>query len=65
MIFVTVGSQKFSMDRILIEIDTLINTKKIEEEVFAQTGYCQYKPSYFKSRNFLDREEFDQYIKKL
>jgi UDP-N-acetylglucosamine transferase subunit ALG13 len=51
------------MDRILIEIDTLINTKKIEEEVFAQTGYCQYKPSYFKSRNFLDREEFDQYIK--
>lgn len=62
MIFVTVGSQKFPMDRLLTEIDRLIKEGKIKEEIFAQTGYCQFKPSCFESRPFLDREEFDRCI---
>ena len=39
MIFVTLGSQKFQFNRILIEIDKLIEDKYITENVFAQTGY--------------------------
>lgn len=64
MIFVTLGSQKFPMDRLLIELDRLVELRRINEEVFAQTGYCRYKPSQFESCQFLDREEFDRSIER-
>lgn len=60
MIFVTVGSQKFQFNRLLIEIDKLIEEGKIEEEVFAQTGYSDYKPKNYKYKKFLDRDEFSE-----
>ncbi|MFC3904072.1 PssE/Cps14G family polysaccharide biosynthesis glycosyltransferase [Clostridium disporicum] len=58
MIFVTLGSQKFQFNRLLIEIDKLIEDKKITEEVFAQTGYSDYEPRNYEYKNFLDRDEF-------
>lgn len=58
MIFVTLGSQKFQFNRLLIEIDRLIEEGKIIEEVFAQIGYSDYEPKNYKYRNFLDRDEF-------
>ena len=58
MIFVTVGSQKFQFNRLLIEIDRLIENRKITEEVFAQIGYSDYKPKNYKYKEFLDRDEF-------
>lgn len=58
MIFVTLGSQKFQFNRLLIEIDRLIENKYITDEVFAQIGYSDYKPKYFKYKEFLDRDEF-------
>ncbi|ASW42425.1 PssE/Cps14G family polysaccharide biosynthesis glycosyltransferase [Clostridium isatidis] len=58
MIFVTVGSQKFQFNRLLVEIDRLIEEKKINEEVFAQTGHSDYKPKNYKYKEFLDRDEF-------
>lgn len=60
MIFVTVGSQKFQFNRLLIEIDKLIEEGKITEEVFAQTGYSDYKPKNYSYKEFLDRDEFSQ-----
>ena len=47
MIFVTLGSQKFQFNRLLIEIDRLIEEGKITEKVFAQTGYSDYKPKNY------------------
>lgn len=64
MIFVTLGSQKFQFDRLLKEIDRLIKTGRITEEVFAQTGYSTYQPKYFLYKNFLNREEFKKCIEK-
>ena len=64
MIFVTLGSQKFQFDRLLKEIDRLIKTGRITEEVFAQTGYSTYHPKYFLYKNFLNREEFKKCIEK-
>ena len=64
MIFVTLGSQKFQFDRLLKEIDRLIKTGRITEEVFAQTGYSNYQPKYFLYKNFLNREEFKKCIEK-
>ena len=58
MIFVTLGSQKFQFNRLLIEIDRLVEEGKITEEVFAQTGYSDYEPKNYEYKNFLDREEF-------
>ena len=63
MIFITVGSQKFQFNRLLQEIDELIATGTIVDEVFAQTGYCDYEPKNFSFAKFLSREEFAQHIK--
>lgn len=64
MIFITVGSQKFQFDRLLKEIDRIIEKENLDDEIFAQTGYCNYKPKYFKYKAFLSRDEFDNYINK-
>lgn len=64
MIFVTVGSQKFQFNRLLIEIDRLIEEKEITEEVFAQIGYSDYKPKNYKYKEFLDRDEFNDVMSK-
>ncbi len=58
MIFVTLGSQKFQFNRLLKELDRLIEEKKIDEEVFAQIGYSDYKPQNFTYKEFIDRDEF-------
>lgn len=64
MIFITVGSQKFQFNRLLKEVDRLIEEKQINEEVFAQTGYSDYQPSNYQYKNFLDRDEFVEVMKK-
>lgn len=58
MIFITLGSQKFQFNRLLQEIDRLIENNLIDDEVFAQTGYSDYIPKHYKYKQFLDREEF-------
>lgn len=58
MIFITLGSQKFQFNRLLVEIDKLIMNKIIKEKVFAQIGYSDYEPKYYESKHFLDRNEF-------
>lgn len=63
MIFITVGSQKFQFNRLLKEIDVLIENKIIKEEVFAQIGYSDYIPKNFKYVDFLNQEEFNLKIK--
>ncbi len=65
VIFVSVGTHKQQFDRLLKEIDSLIERKILKEKVFAQTGHCKYKP---KSKNieykkFLGIEEFDKKVK--
>ena len=58
MIFITLGSQKFQFNRLLIAIDDLIEKGIITEKVFAQIGYSNYKPKNYSFKQFLDREEF-------
>lgn len=64
MIFVTLGSQKFQFNRLLIEIDKLVEEKKITEEVFAQIGYSEYRPKNYRYKEFLDRDEFNNIMEK-
>lgn len=58
MIFVTVGSQKFQFDRLLMYIDNLVEKRIITESIFAQTGYSDYKPKNYDYKKFLTRDEF-------
>lgn len=65
MIFITVGSQKFQFDRLLKEIDRLIEEKQLNsEEVFAQIGYSTYEPHFYSYKKFLNKEEFLNFIDK-
>lgn len=58
MIFLTLGSQKFPFNRLLMEVDRLIQEKKIADSVIAQIGYSDYQPRYFRSQNFIEPAEF-------
>lgn len=57
MIFVTVGTQKFQFNRLLQKIDELIESGVIKEEVYAQTGYCTYKPKNYRYKDFMGKDE--------
>ena len=60
MIFVTLGSQKFQFNRLLKAVDHLIEQGKLEDEVFAQIGYSDYRPQYYKFKQFFDRNGFEE-----
>lgn len=64
MIFVAVGTQKFPMNRLLRQIDELIASGELQEEVFAQIGHSDYQPVHYAYREFLDKEEFDGTVAK-
>lgn len=62
MIFVTLGTQKFQLNRLLIEIDELCREKKINDEIIAQIGHSTYEPQNYKFYRFLDKKDFDEMI---
>lgn len=64
MIFITLGSQKFQFDRLLKKIDELIENGTIKDEVLAQIGYSNYNPKNYEYKEFLNREEFLETMKK-
>lgn len=59
MIFVTLGTQKFQLNRLLEQIDKLCKKGIIEEEVYAQIGYSDYIPKNYEFIDFLNKEEFN------
>ena len=63
MIFVTLGSQKFQFNRMLVEIDRLIEEGKITDKVFVLLSASDYKPKNFKYKDFLTQDEFKDYMK--
>lgn len=63
MIFVTVGTHEQQFDRVVKEIDLLKEKEIIKEEVFIQTGYCDYKPKHCKYKDVISYKEMDKYTK--
>ena len=65
MIFISVGTSEFKFDRLLKIIDELCEEKKIDaNEIFAQIGYTEYRPKYYKYKKFLSKNEMDDYVNK-
>ena len=64
MIFVTVGTHEQSFNRLLIEIDNLVEKSVIKEHVIMQTGFSNYVPRNCKWSKFLTAQEIENNIKK-
>lgn len=64
MIFVVLGTQKFQCNRLLREIDRLVENGTIKEEIFAQKGYSDYTPKNYISIDFLTKEDFEKKVEK-
>jgi UDP-N-acetylglucosamine transferase subunit ALG13 len=62
MIFVVLGTQKFQLNRLLIEIDDLIEKGGITQEVIAQIGVSDYIPKHYQYYRYIDKQKFDDYI---
>lgn len=58
MIFITLGSQKMQFNRLLKEVDRLVETGALKDEIFAQTGASDYVPKHYAFKDFIDRDEF-------
>ncbi len=63
MIFVTIGTQKFQLNRLLKKMDQLCAEGKIKEEVFAQIGQSDYRPKNYNFITFMDEKTFEEKIK--
>ena len=63
MIFVTVGTHEQPFDRLIKELDTLIEKKVITETVIAQIGYCNYKPKNIEWYKFISYQEMHNFTK--
>lgn len=63
MIFVTLGSQKFQFNRLLKELDSLIENGVIKEDIFAQIGASTYTPKHYEFKDFLNQNEFKEKMK--
>lgn len=64
MIFVTVGTHEQGLDRLLMELDRLVETGEIKHEVFAQIGYSNYIPKNYEYKKLLGFDEMESYVKK-
>ncbi|WP_241427947.1 MULTISPECIES: PssE/Cps14G family polysaccharide biosynthesis glycosyltransferase [Clostridium] len=64
LIFVTVGTHEQGMERLFIQLDKLIESGNIKEEVFAQIGYCNYEPKNYEYKKMIGYDEMDEYVRK-
>lgn len=60
MIFVCTGTQVYQFNRLLKELDRLVATGKIHDEIFAQIGSSDYKPQFYSYKEFISSEEFEK-----
>ncbi|HEM5084042.1 TPA: multidrug MFS transporter, partial [Streptococcus suis] len=64
MIFVTVGTHEQPFDRLLKEVDYLVEKGVITEEVFIQTGYSTYIPKNCKWSKLLSFDKMNELMEK-
>lgn len=64
MIFVTVGTHEQQFDRLIKQIDLLIESGVITEEVMVQTGFSKYEPKHCKWSKLLSYKEMQEYVAK-
>lgn len=63
MIFVTVGTHEQQFNRLLKEMDRLVEEGIIKEEVFIQTGFSTYEPKHCKWSKLISYKDMDKMVK--
>lgn len=63
MIFVCVGSRDYQFDRLIKEVDKLVEEKIILDDIYAQIGTTKYIPKNIEYSRFLSAEDFIKYQK--
>ena len=64
MILVTLGTQDKQFTRLLDAVEEQINLGNITDEVIVQSGCTKYKSKNMKIFNLIDRDKFNELIKK-
>ena len=64
MILVMLGTQNNSFHRLLEEIEKLIDSGKIKEELVVQAGYTKYSSKNMKIFSLIPQEELEKYQEK-
>ncbi len=64
MIFVTVGTHEQQFNRLVEAVDNLKRDGCIEDDVFIQSGYCDYLPKHCQFAAFVDYEDMINLMKK-
>jgi len=64
VIFVTVGTHEQPFNRLVKEIDRLKENKTINEDVFIQTGYSDYKPEFCMYSEFIKYSEMQEMVER-
>lgn len=60
MIFVTVGTHEQPFNRLIKEVDRLVETGFIKDEVFIQTGYSTYEPKFCKWSSLISFDKMNE-----
>ncbi|MCO4610688.1 Glycosyl transferase CpsG [Streptococcus infantarius subsp. infantarius] len=64
MIFVTVGTHEQPFNRLIQEVDHLVETGVIKEEVFIQTGYSIYEPKFCQWSRLISFDQMSEFMQK-
>lgn len=64
MIFVTLGTQDKSFERLLKAIEKQIKKGNIKQEVIVQAGHTKYESKLMKIFDYVSMEDFTNYISK-
>lgn len=64
MIFVTVGTHEQPFNRLIQEVDHLVETGVIKEEVFIQTGYSAYEPKFCQWSRLISFDQMSEFMQK-
>lgn len=62
MIFVTLGTQDKTFERLLVKLDQMIDKGIIKDDLVVQAGSTKYNSKNMKILDFIDMNQFNSYI---
>ena len=63
LIFVSLGTQDKSFDRLLKILDKEVQKKVITEKIIVQAGYTKYESKNMEIFDYVSKDDFEKYIK--
>lgn len=64
MIFISLGTQDKSFNRLLELLDKEIDKGVVKEDIIVQAGYTKYESKNMEIFDYVSKEKFEEYIKK-